>query len=171
MATPARPQDFVRGVPLWGTLVGVAHGEEILAGAAYFPAVDELLAAAPGQGCWWNGVRCRVSEVKELAAATALITDDRFASDPVRRDAWRRLAERVQVSRTWGDCYGYLLVATGRAEVMVDVGLNAWDIACFVPILEEAGGRLTDFAGRRYPPLTNAIASNAALAGDVLRLF
>lgn len=161
---------FVRGVPLWGSLVALVEGDEVLAGAAAFPAVAETVSAARGEGCWHNQSRCRVSGVAELAQATVLTSDvTRFSAGDLR--AWEQLSVEAAVTRTWGDCYGYLLVATGRAEVMVDVGLNAWDIACFVPILEEAGGRLTDFAGRRYPPLTDAIASNAALAGDVLRLF
>src|SRR5712692_4050524 len=67
---------FVRGVPLWGTLVAVAQGEEILAGAAYFPAVSEALVAAPGHGCWWSGARCSVSTISDLRSATVLVTDD-----------------------------------------------------------------------------------------------
>jgi len=109
-------KSFVRGVPLWGTLVAVVEGERVLAGAAYFPAVGEMVAAAPGQGCWWNGVRARVSDVASLATATVLVTDERFPAHPDRRAAWRTLAARAAVSRTWGDCYGYLLVATGRAS-------------------------------------------------------
>jgi fructose-1,6-bisphosphatase/inositol monophosphatase family enzyme len=75
---------FVRGVPLWGTLVACCEGDTVLAGAACFPAVDELIAAAPGEGCWWNGVRTRVSSVSTLAESTALITDDRFVEHPHR---------------------------------------------------------------------------------------
>ena len=81
------------------------------------------------------------------------------------------LAAAAAVARTWGDCYGHLLVATGRAEVMVDPSLHPWDIACFVPIIEEAGGRITDFAGAGYPPLRNALATNGRLAVEALRLF
>ena len=71
---------FIRGVPLWGTLVGLCEGERVLAGAAYFPAVGEMLAAAPGEGCWWNGARCRVSSRATLGEATVLTTDERFAN-------------------------------------------------------------------------------------------
>src|SRR5499433_794590 len=92
---------FVRGVPLWGTLVAVAKGEEVLAGAAYFPAVGEALVAAPGHGCWWNGAKCAVSAVADLGAATALITDERFAEHPELADRWRELARRAAVTRTW----------------------------------------------------------------------
>ncbi len=155
---------FVRGVPLWGSLVALVEGKQVLAGAAFFPAVDEMLVAAPGEGCWWNGSRARVSETSTLAGATALITDERAFHHTSTRDGWRTLTEEVSVARTWGDCYGYLLVATGRAEIMVDPVLNPWDLACFMPIIEEAGGVLTDLHGTRTAFGGNAIATNAALA-------
>ncbi|MCP3100841.1 histidinol-phosphatase [Myxococcus sp. K15C18031901] len=158
---------FIRGVPLWGTLVALAEGERILAGAAYFPAVGELLVAAPGQGCFWNERRVRVSEVAELSRAVVLSTDQRFLQFPERGEAWRRLAREAAIDRTWGDCYGYLLVATGRAEVMVDELLSAWDAAALQPIIEEAGGVFTDWTGRRTSFGGNGIATNAALARTV----
>lgn len=162
---------FVRGVPLWGTLVAVAEGPSILAGAIYCAAVDELVAAAPGLGCWWNGSRCSVSTQDDLGRATVLTTDDRFPGRDGRRERWSRLAEGASVARSWGDCYGYVLVATGRAEAMVDDRMHAWDIAALVPVIAESGGSITDWRGR---PVTlsgdfgavigDSIATNAALA-------
>ncbi len=73
--------------------------------------------------------------------------------------------------RTWGDCYGYLLVATGRADVMVDARLNAWDSACFVPIVGEAGGSITDLFGRKGWDLPHAIATNATVAAEARQCF
>jgi histidinol phosphatase-like enzyme (inositol monophosphatase family) len=164
-------KSFVRGVPLWGSLVALAEGDTVVAGAAVFPAVDERLAAARGQGCWHNGARSEVSALTDLAQATLLTSDPNRLTEPGLRRSWDGLAAATAVTRTWGDCYGYLLVATGRAEIMLDVGLNPWDIACFVPIIEEAGGRITDFADCPYPPLENAIATNAALAGPARRIW
>ncbi len=158
---------FIRGVPLWGTLVALAEGGRILAGAAYFPAVAELLVAAPGQGCFWNDKRARVSEQAELSRAVVLSTDERFLLHPERGEAWRSLAKEAAMDRTWGDCYGYLLVATGRAEVMVDEVLSSWDAAALQPIIEEAGGVFTDWTGRRTSFGGSCIATNAALAGPV----
>ena len=162
---------FVRGVPLWGSLVAVVEGDVVLAGAADFPAVGERLAAAPGEGCWHNEARCRVSEVGDLGKATVLTTDPRGFAKPRHRRAWAELAASAGAVRTWGDCYGYLLVATGRAEVMLDARLNSWDGACFVPILSEAGGVLTDLEGKSTWNLTSAVASNGALAGRVRELL
>lgn len=164
-------KSFVRGVPLWGTLVGIAEGTTILAGAAYFPAVGELVAAAPGQGCWWNGATCRVSDCASIAEATVLTTDERFPARDDRRSGWRNLASRAAVSRTWGDCYGYLLVATGRAEVMVDDRMNAWDAAAILPIITEAGGVFTDWSGTATAFGGSAIATNSALSRDVRQIL
>lgn len=158
---------FVRGVPLWGTLVAVAEGDEVLAGAAFFPAIDESLVAAPGQGSWWNGRRARVSETSTLAGSTVLITDERHFANAELRDGWRTLTGEAMVARTWGDCFGYLLVATARAEVMIDPRLGPWDSACFQPIIEEAGGVFTDLRGTRTAFGGSAIATTKKLARAV----
>jgi histidinol phosphatase-like enzyme (inositol monophosphatase family) len=164
-------KSFVRGVPLWGSLVALCEGEHVLAGAAYFPAVEELVAAAPGAGCWWNGSRCHVSAVDALEAATVLTTDERFRERPERRAGWLELSRAASVSRGWGDCFGYLLVATGRAEAMCDPILSPWDAAALQPIIEEAGGVFTDWTGVATAFGGSAIATNRALADDVRALL
>ncbi|MDB4907013.1 MAG: Histidinol-phosphatase [Gemmatimonadetes bacterium] len=155
---------FLKGVPLWGSLIALCEGNEVLAGAAYYPAVGELVVAAPGEGAWWNGARCSVSTVADMDEATVCTTDERFEAHPPRREGWESLADHAQMSRSWGDCYGYLLVATGRAEVMVDPVLSPWDAAALLPVIEEAGGRFTDWHGNRTAFGGSAIATNAALA-------
>jgi histidinol phosphatase-like enzyme (inositol monophosphatase family) len=158
---------FVKGVPLWGTLVAVAEGERVLAGAADYPAAGERLAAARGEGCWRNGERCRVSEVAALAEATVLATDVAFQRTPERGQLWHALAARAGTARTWGDCYGYLMVATGRAELMTDGTLSPWDSAAMQVIIEEAGGVFTDWHGRATSFGSGAIATNAFLAREL----
>ena len=158
---------FIRGVPLWGTLVAVAEGPHVLAGAAAFPALNEYIVAGVGGGCWWNEARCSVSAVDDVRAATLLTTSERFPGEPARRGAWQDLAARAAVCRTWGDCYGYLLVATGRAEAMVDNTVRPWDIAAFAPIIAEAGGVLTDWEGSPTAFGAGALATNAALSLEV----
>ena len=155
---------FLQSVPLWGTLVAVAEGESVIAGAAYFPALDEIVFAATGQGCWWNGSRARVSTVERLADARLVTSDARFLRDPTRRERWTRLQNGVRAMRTWGDCYGYLLLATGRADIMVDEVMSAWDGAALLPIVVEAGGVYTDWRGRPTAFGGDAIATNASLA-------
>jgi histidinol-phosphatase len=164
-------KSFVRGVPLWGTCVAVCEGDDVLAGAAAYPAVEEHVAAAPGEGCWHNGVRCRVSAIDAIGEATVLVTDDRNFPTSDRRVGWDLLSGKAAVSRGWGDCYGYLLVATGRADVMVDPVLNPWDAPPFLPIIEEAGGVFTSWNGRRDVFAGDAIATNRALADSVRALL
>lgn len=157
-------KSFVRGVPLWGTLVGVAEGDTVIAGAIHCPALGELVVAARGEGAWHNGARCQVSTVDDLARATVLVTDDAFPYNPARAPRWQALQSRVAVSRTWGDCYGYLLVATGRAELMVDDRLSPWDAAALIPVITEAGGVYQDWRGGTSVDGGDGFASNRTLA-------
>ncbi len=162
-------KSFVRGVPLWGSLVALMEGDRVLAGAAAFPAAGESIAAAPGCGAWHDGVRARVSPVATIDASTVLITDALPLATPTLREGWETLTRTAAVARGWGDCYGYLLVATGRAEVMIDAILNPWDAACFLPIIEEAGGVFSDLRGARTVFGGDAIATNIALASAARR--
>jgi histidinol phosphatase-like enzyme (inositol monophosphatase family) len=164
-------KSFVRGVPLWGSLVAVVEGEHVLAGAASFPAVGETVAASTGCGCWHNGSRARVSDIAALRDSTVLISDERVFPTGAGRDRWEQLASIAAVSRSWGDAFGYLMVATGRAEVMVDAIVNAWDIACFLPVIEEAGGVFTSLDGKVTAFGGNSIATNAALAAESRRIL
>jgi histidinol-phosphatase len=159
---------FLQSVPLWGTLVAVAEGETVIAGAAYFPALGETIVAALGEGCWWNGSRAAVSTVADLAEARLVTTDARFMRDEARRERWTRLQNGARTMRTWGDCYGYLLVATGRADIMVDDVISDWDGAALMPIITEAGGAFTDWRGRASAFGGDAIATNAKL-GTIVR--
>jgi histidinol phosphatase-like enzyme (inositol monophosphatase family) len=162
---------FVRGVPLWGSLIAVCEADTVLAGAAFFPALDEMLVGATGLGCWWNGTRTRVSTTSALADATVLTTDERFSRTPERREGWQRLADTAAISRSWGDCYGYLLVATGRADVMIDGVVGPWDSAPLYPAITEAGGVFTDWEGKDTAFGTSIVATNAALSATARELL
>ena len=157
---------FIRGVPFWGSLVAVVEGETVVAGAASFPALTETLVAGQGEGCWWNDARCSVSAVDNLSRATVLTTDVGFRNEPAKQKGWLALAELAASSRTWGDCVGYLLVATGRAEVMTDSVVSPWDVAALMPAIEEAGGVFTDWEGERTAFGKSAVATNGALATE-----
>ena len=157
-------RSFIHGVALWGTLVAIVEGETVLAGAVYAPPTRELVAAARGRGAWFNGARTHVSTTESLAQATLLCTDSRFPGRPQRQSRWERLASASRIVRTWGDCYGYLLLATGRAEIMVDDQMNPWDAAAVQVVVEEAGGHFTDFRGRATAFGGDSIATNSALS-------
>ena len=157
---------FIHGVPIWGTMVAVCEGTTVLASAIAFPALRETIAAARGKGTHLNGVRCRVSTVADLSQATVLTTEARPGTRGLAR-----LQSRARISRTWGDCYGYLLVASGRAEVMVDPVLAVWDSAPLQPLIEEAGGVFTDYSLAPNAFGGSAIATNKALADEVRGLL
>ncbi len=164
-------KSFVREVPLWGSLVAVVENDQVIAGAAFFPAVSEMIAAATDCGCWWNDSRTYVSKEADITNAVILTSASPFSSDDVVNSRWEKLQKTAKASRTWGDCFGYLMVATGRAEVMADPILSSWDIAAFLPIISEAGGVLTDFAGTYTALGGSAIATNAALGESVREIL
>jgi len=159
-------KSFVRGVPTWGSMVAVVEGDEILAGAINVAAQSEMVAAERGVGCFWNGKKCGVSELADLAKATVLTTEIRAVTTD-----FARLAQRSAVARTWGDCYGYVLVATGRAEAMFDPELKPWDSAALFPIIEEAGGVFTNKRGERTGLGGSAIATNQKLASVIREIL
>jgi histidinol-phosphatase len=158
---------FVRGVPFYGVLMALQIEGDPVVGVAYFPAIDEMIAAARALGCRWNGRRARVSAVTELAEACLCYTDGRSLKQRLDGE-WDRLLAETAIQRGWGDCYGHCLVATGRADVMVDPKMNPWDCAALVPILEEAGGRFTDWRGNVDIAGGDAVSSNGALHDALL---
>ena len=162
-------KSFVRGVPLYGTLVGLEIEGVAKVGAVYMPALNEMISAATGLGCHWNGRPARVSTTDKLENATLLTTSSETSRS--RGGAYDKLAGKMQLTRGWGDCYGYLLVATGRAEVMLDAGMNPWDCAPILPILEEAGGRFTDWGGTATIHGCDGVGTNGVLHEQVLEIL
>lgn len=160
-------QSFVRGVPIYGVLVGLQVSGEMLVGVAAFPALGEVLSAAAGHGCWWNGRPARVSSVTTLADAAVGFTDIGDLNRH-RAGAWERILTSTKIQRGWGDCYGHCLVATGRLDIMLDPIMNPWDCAALVPIVTEAGGSFTDWNGRRTIDGDGAISTNLRLFDQVM---
>jgi histidinol phosphatase-like enzyme (inositol monophosphatase family) len=159
---------FVRGVPFYGVLVALEIDREPAVGVAYFPAVDEMVSAARGLGCRWNGRAARVSGVTSLSEACVAYTDARAVSERLG-EGWTQLMRDTALERGWGDCYGHCLVATGRVDIMLDPRMNPWDCAALVPIVHEAGGRFTDWKGRVTIDGGDAVSTNGALHDEVIR--
>lgn len=158
---------FVRGVPFYGVLLALEEEGEAVLGVMHFPALDETVSAARGLGCWWNGRRALVSQTTSLGSAFVATTDAENIYHCGRGRGWDILRARVAGWRTWGDCYGYALVATGRVDAMLDPQMSIWDAAALLPIIEEAGGVFTDWHGAPGHRGDSAVATNAALARDV----
>jgi len=162
-------KSFVHGVPLFSVLVGVEVDRRPAVGVIHLPALGETVDAAVGQGCRWNGRPAHVSAIDDLADATLLTTSVRALEN--RGLEFRRLWRATRTQRGWSDGYGFALVATGRADVMIDTGLAVWDAAPLLPILAEAGGRFTDWNGRATIRGGDGIGSNGRLHEQVLALL
>ena len=168
-------KSFIHGVPLYGTLIGVEHQGESVLGVILIPALDEYVYAASGRGAWYvrgNAAPqpAKVSRCPKLAEGL-FVTSEVICFDEVERvHVYKQLEATARLARTWGDCYGYLLVATGRAELMVDPYMNVWDAAALLPILQEAGGSFTDWQGRPTIHSGEGIATNGHILEEVLAI-
>jgi histidinol-phosphatase len=162
---------FVRGVPLFGVMLALEVDARPVLGVVHLPALQETVHAGRGLGCWWNGRRARVSDVDRLEDALVCTTDVPNIARAGRGAGWDRIVQRGCLTRTWGDCYGYVLVATGRAEAMLDPTLSVWDAAALPPIIEEAGGVITDWDGEASHRSGHLVATNARLADDLRALL
>ena len=164
-------KSFVRGVPLYATLIALTDGKAPLVGVAHFPALGETVYAARGEGCYWNGRRVHVSTVSDLKEALVLTTNISGFERYGKAEAWQRLLAATSIQRTWGDAYGYALVATGRAEIMADPVMEVWDCGPFQVILEEAGGTFTDWQGTPTIYAGESLATNGVLFDQVMQLL
>lgn len=173
-------KSFIHGIPLYTTLVAVLRDGEPLVGVIHAPALAETVYAAKGGGCWNlaganAGPRpARVSTVPRLS--DSLLTTTEVASFTTYRtidalDVFIKLQRSVRLARTWGDGYGYLMVATGRAEVMIDPVINIWDAAPLQTVIEEAGGHFIDWKGNATIHAGEAIATNSHVTDEVLALI
>jgi histidinol-phosphatase len=166
-------KNFIRGVPIWGTLIALMEGDTPVVGLVSAPALSRRWWGASGHGAFagrhqTGASRIRVSAVNRLADASFCYSslgawEESGRLEPmldIMRTAWR--------SRAYGDFYGYMLLAEGALDVMVEPELSLWDVAALIPIVTEAGGRFTDLEGRPGPGGGSAIASNGPLHDDVL---
>lgn len=160
---------FVQGVPLYGVLIALEIEGVVNVGAAYFPPLDEMLTAADGLGCWNNGRRARVSGVGKLSE-TCVVTSDFQHLERKRSGILQRFESAGALLRTWGDAYGYLLVATGRAGAALDPRMDVYDCGPYPVIMREAGGYFGSWDGTEGHTHGEGLACNAALKPEVLKL-
>lgn len=160
-------KSFVHGVPLYSNLLALVRDGKPVVGIIQLPALGEQLAAAEGLGCRLNGRPVRVSQIADLSRAVVLTSDSRDLGISAPTPGWRPLWEGCRFPRSWGDGYGYYLVATGRAEVMLDARAADYDLAPMPVILREAGGAFFDWRGEETFLGGHGAACNAALAEQV----
>lgn len=176
-------KSFICGVPLYSTLLALEHEDEALAGAIFIPALGELLVAAMGRGSWYRNtgrftgdspsdwIQAKVSSKSQLDQATFVTSQVDSFTTRGASDAYRQLEKDTWITRSWGDGYGYLLVATGRAEIMVDPVCNPWDVAAILPVLTEAGGQFTDWQGNATTRGGDGVGTNGRLHAETLKLL
>ena len=169
-------KSFIHGIPLYGVLVGILENGVSKAGVIYIPATSEMVYAMKGQGAWYverdaEPVPARVSRTTKLSEALFLTSEVKTYRTERKKDAtsvYINLQEEALLARTWGDAYGYLMVATGRADIELDPAMNIWDAAPMLPIIEEAGGEFTNWKGEATVTGGDAIATNGLLHATVL---
>ncbi|NNJ26457.1 histidinol-phosphatase [Alienimonas chondri] len=165
---------FVRGVPLFGTLIGLERDGKCVLGVSRFPGLNEVVYGAEGLGAWWirgdgSKRRAKVSEISSPDEALLCTANPRRWTDRSMKEAFELFNTDYRLTRGWADCYGHMLVATGRAEVMIDPVMSLWDAAALLPIVKEAGGSFVTWAGEERADGGDGISVNAALKEDVLR--
>jgi histidinol-phosphatase len=164
-------RSFVRGIPIWATLVGLEYREEQIAGIAELPAMGQTYRALRGDGAYRGDRRIHVSEVAKLDDALLFYSSLSWFVKAGKHDEFLALTVQTQRQRGFGDFYGFVLVAQGSGELMVEHGVHAWDVAGLKVIVEEAGGRFTDWDGLPTIHRPDVIASNGRLHDVALRLL
>jgi histidinol-phosphatase len=165
-------RSFVRGIPLWATLIGLEYREEQIAGIAYLPALnDTTYRALRGDGAYRDERRIRVSDVDRLADAVVFYSSLSWFAKAGKEAMFLNLVRATQRQRGYGDFYGFVLVAQGSGEVMAEHGVHAWDVAGLKVLVEEAGGTFTNWAGTPTIHSPDVVASNGKLHTTTLAIL
>ncbi|MDC1142661.1 hypothetical protein OAU50_06190 [Planctomycetota bacterium] len=173
---------FIRKIPIWGVLIAIEKDNKIVAGLVYMPAQRELAWASKGQGCHWveetgddelptlreRAVKAHVSNLANLSDAMISTTGQGafYRSNSIEKFMALRSATRKD--RGFGHCWGHLLVVTGRMDISFEPKIQVWDVAPFQIMVQEAGGKFTDFTGQVTPHSGNAVVSNGQLHDDAI---
>ena len=161
-------RNFIHNIPLWATLVGLEFRGETIAGVVEVPALRQTWRALRGDGAYRGERRLHVSDVATLADATMFYTSVSWFTSAGHETEFLDLVRKTQTQRGFGDWYGHVLVAQGSGEIMVDHGLKIWDLAALLPIVEEAGGKFTNWKGERTTHSPDVIVTNGKLHDAVL---
>jgi histidinol-phosphatase len=165
-------RSFVRNIPIWATLLGLEYRGEMIAGICFIPTWNQTFRALRGDGAYRDNRRIRVSDVPTLGKAFISYSSFGFFKAAGRQDSFAKLLAMSERSRGYADFYGFVLVAQGSVDVMVEHGVHIWDVAGLKVIVEEAGGTFTDWDGQPSIDRPDVLASNGkvhAAALDILR--
>ena len=160
-------KSFISGVPLWGTLIALLHQGQPILGAIHQPILNQLMIG-DNLTTTLNETPVQVRSCASIEEATLLTSDPLNPARYQNGSAYEKLSQRARLVRTWGDCYGYHLLASGRADIVVDPVMNPWDIAALIPIVRGAGGIITDWQGNQPYPAESTVAAGFGLHGQVV---
>jgi myo-inositol-1(or 4)-monophosphatase len=161
---------FASGCPLFGTLIGLLHGGEPFLGAIHQPILERLCVGDNNQTTL-NGQPVYMREVDRLSDATLLATDIRHVEKYQKKEGFERLLQRARLFRTWGDCFGYLLLASGRADIMIDPIMNPWDVLPLIPVIRGANGVITTWDGADAASGNSCVAASKKLHPQVMEIL
>jgi histidinol-phosphatase len=164
-------RNFVRGVPVWATLVGLEYRDEVIAGVAEVPALGQTYRALRGDGAFRGDRPLKVSQRSSLTDSLLFYSSLSWFLKAGHEDTFLYLVRNTYMQRGFGDFYGYLLVAQGSGEIMVEHGVHAWDVAAIKPIVEEAGGRFSTWAGTSSIHQPDILVSNGLVHEEVLKIL
>jgi myo-inositol-1(or 4)-monophosphatase len=158
---------FVTGTYLFGTLIALVKDGRPVLGVINNPIIGDYLVGVR-DGAWLNGAPVRISACSRIEDAVMLSTEHWNVFNHQNGAAYERLSQRVKRYNNWGDCHGYHLVATGGAHIMMDPIMNEWDLMALIPVIEGAGGRITDWQGNDPVAGVSCVATNGALHDAVI---
>ncbi len=162
---------FIHGIPLYTNLVGITVDDVPTVGVIHAPYMNELVAGATGVGAYFNDTKTSIRPCNSLANASMMTTDVQFFNTYGYKASFEHLLTKVKTHRTYGDAYGYLMVATGRADIMFDPDLKIWDAAALLPVIEQAGGSFTDLKGNARVDGDSGLACSPELKKELLHIF
>lgn len=164
-------KSFVHGVPLYGVLIALEQNKEITHGIVHLPALKETVSAGIGEGCYWNGELCHASKKNDLSDSLLCTTSPTRLEELIGRAKYDTITRSFGLYRGWGDCWGHILVATGRAEAMLDARMAIWDAAPLGVIVSEAGGKYFDFNGQQRIDGGNLVCCAPGIADAVYEIL
>jgi histidinol-phosphatase len=169
-------KNFIRGVPVWATLIGLMDEDEVIVGVVSAPALGRRWWAARDGGAWTGrsmtkATACQVSQVSSLSAASLSYSGLSTWEQAGRLTEFLSLARKVWRTRAYGDFWSHTLVAEGAVDISAEADVNLWDLAALQIIVEEAGGAFTDLSGTPRPDCGSAVCTNGLLHSEVLDLL
>ena len=161
-------RNFVRGIPIWATLLGLEYKGEMLAGITVAPGLNQTYRALRGDGAFRNDIKINVSTINSLGASQLFYSSISWFVKAGMEKEFLALASATEKQRGFGDFYGFVLVAQGAGEIMIEHGVHAWDVASIIPLIEEAGGKFSDWKGNKSIYAPDVLVTNGILHQQIL---